>query len=127
MGEHMENMRDRNDDFFAISSDDDDDMETQTTTQNQTKQNKSKQRRESVMIRRAQKKAKRIKNYLQLKRVFACNKLSGRAIGNVNFSATNRDWFGATYFVANSKYSTDTNGCIGIWSFMLPTSPEYEL
>merc|ERR1712228_331487 len=123
--EHMENMRDRNDDFFAVSSDDDDnedddddviddidvDIETQTTTQTQTKQ----------------KKAKRIKNYLQLKRVFACNKLSGRAIGNVNFSATNRDWFGATYFVANSKYSTDTNGCIGIWNFMLPTSPEYEL
>ena len=142
--EHMENVRDRDDDFFDYSDDDDDvgdenenenenviEIEEEEKESNQsakplTKQNKQQRRRESVLIRRAQRK-KKPKNYLKLKRRFGCNKLSGRPIGNINFSASNRDWFGATYFIAHSKYSTDTNGRIGIWNFMLPKSPEYEL
>merc|ERR1712154_47858 len=70
----------------------------------------------------------RPKKYLRLRKKFSVSKLNGRAIGNVSFSESNRDWFAATYFSANSKYSTDSKkGCIGIWNFMLPQFPEYIL
>ena len=140
--EYMDNMAD--DDFFGYDDEDeyyeeeemkgtgmddnDDGEEYKDDHKENIKQTKATMsRRESVKEMKNRPKKKKIKNYLKLKKKFGINMLNGRPIGNINFSASNRDWFASTYYVAGSRYSTDKNGCIAIWNFMLPTYPEYTL
>ena len=133
--EHMEAIRDRDDDFFDDDDDDDeleeykeyDDEQDEYKDDIKEPEKQLKNKRGSVMMKQGRRKEKVPKNYLKLRKKFGINSLNGRPIGNINFSASNRDWFAATYFVAGNKYSTDKNGRIGIWNFMLPTYPEYEL
>ena len=67
------------------------------------------------------------KKYLRFRRKFTSSALSGRPIGNIDFSTSNTDWFAATYLAAKNRYSAESNGLISIWNFMLPKFPEYSL
>eukprot|EP00484_Ammonia_sp_Unknown_P025399 CAMPEP_0197024020 /NCGR_PEP_ID=MMETSP1384-20130603/4677_1 /TAXON_ID=29189 /ORGANISM="Ammonia sp." /LENGTH=934 /DNA_ID=CAMNT_0042452347 /DNA_START=10 /DNA_END=2814 /DNA_ORIENTATION=- len=70
-----------------------------------------------------------IGSYLKFRKKFEARNLNGRAVGNIDFSQVNQDWFAASYFVSghSHRFGTDSKGCIAIWNLMLPTYPEYTL
>eukprot|EP00485_Elphidium_margaritaceum_P005341 CAMPEP_0202709600 /NCGR_PEP_ID=MMETSP1385-20130828/21691_1 /ASSEMBLY_ACC=CAM_ASM_000861 /TAXON_ID=933848 /ORGANISM="Elphidium margaritaceum" /LENGTH=890 /DNA_ID=CAMNT_0049368897 /DNA_START=43 /DNA_END=2715 /DNA_ORIENTATION=- len=130
--ELMESMREADDEFFDYDEVDsdvaagdavedahvddadgdgvDDEKKIETTTDATTKKSK-----------------KRPLHYLKFRKHFSVSSVNGRAVGNISFSESNRDWFAASYLVSGTRLNGTNDGCIGVWNFMLPTHPEHVL
>jgi len=116
-------------DVFGGDADDENKYMEQEDGNNNTQKlpSTSLSRRTSSSLRR-----KKMKNLLRFGNAFSVREVEGRAIGDINFSLTNPDWFLASYYTQQFKEAAtsmvdETDGCILIWNMLLPRCPEYSL
>eukprot|EP01083_Nonionella_stella_P016247 45433_1 len=84
--------------------------------------------RSSLFISNKRKKLKRKALLKYSNNKFYSAETQKRAICDINFSATNSDWFLASYFTEDvDRASLDNDGLVLIWNLLLPRFPEYKL